>query len=175
MGHQAAALGQANGCFPLSNKAPCNPVATQPQEGEDGDAVARRGSLQIPRPSLGTLGWGWEVQGSACSGPCPARPPPHHHRCQLQGQLVGRLRPNPLQLPPEASEHSAQAGEGRRDPGSLPIPDPASALRLRTSLFRKQGGLPGAHHVPLRWLQPFSSYDPVGGRAPFCEGGPLAD
>lgn len=56
-GHQAAALGQSSSLFPglgfpLSNKGPCPLVVTQPQEGEGGDSVARRGSLQITRLSL---------------------------------------------------------------------------------------------------------------------------
>lgn len=154
-----------------------------------------KGSLQVPRLSVSTLGTGvgWGGRGTARQAPAQRTPLPaptaknwrglgglwedyslilsrSHPGCRRPcraGRREGAWAPTPCLSPASPCLCPASA---------LPQPclSPASALPLPClspaalqEALREAEWLSSAHHAPLPWLQPFSSHDLGGGRAPF--------
>lgn len=143
--------------FPVSKEAPCSPGVCAATGGR------RQGSLQITRSS--------ESQCRRDRAPAQQAhsPPPlrRAHGDSLREDYC-LIRSRSL-LPRLQRWWPGRAWEERREPAC-----PAPALRLCTRLLRKPSAPPpSAHHAPLRWLRPFPSRDPGGGRACSREGGPL--
>lgn len=126
------------------------------------------GAFRSPRLSVSTLGMGGGGWGGGdCSpGPFPA---PTAENQRGRDSLWEDYSLIPSRSHPRLQK-AVRGREERRDPG--PHPPGLSPAALQEALQEAEW-LPSARHAPLPWLQPFSSHDPGGGRAPFSgRGGP---